>query len=475
MDLSQLEVFLTVAKERRFSRAAEKLYRTQSAISQSIRKLEEDVGEPLFDRSSREGLLTDAGRVLQEYAERLLNLRGDAQSALQELRSLHKGKLTIAANEFTALYLLPILGDFRRLHPMIKITVQRSLGSNIPDDLLRHKVELGVLTYDPEEPQLKSIVVYQDELILGFQSMIDENWSWGVRGVYRRLNNAIDDMEITSNGIVCDGEPGYVGFIMGNPGKTATVYTDTDCDGDNDAFVNIDTAHAGWAMYDDDGNYVGDRGFSEPKRVYEAIELMVDRAWDNHWSFNAVYTLSWTKGNAEGPVNSDTDFGDAGRTEAFDDPWVNYGAYGYLPNDRRHQLKVRGSYALNEHWEFGGALTVQSGRPISKLGECNPYDETCYWSFFIYNEATDSYELHPRGAGGTTPWLYDLAANVTYRHSFSTADLSVKLAVYNLLNQQRMTEVDEFLGSVPNGNEDYGIGTGYQAPRYGLLTLKLDF
>jgi DNA-binding transcriptional LysR family regulator len=166
MDLSQLEVFLTVAKERRFSRAAEKLYRTQSAISQSIRKLEEDVGEPLFDRSSREGLLTDAGRVLQEYAERLLNLRGDAQSALQELRSLHKGKLTIAANEFTALYLLPILGDFRRLHPMIKITVQRSLGSNIPDDLLRHKVELGVLTYDPEEPQLKSIVVYQDELIL---------------------------------------------------------------------------------------------------------------------------------------------------------------------------------------------------------------------------------------------------------------------------------------------------------------------
>ena len=166
MDLSQLEVFLTVARERRFSRAAEKLYRTQSAVSQSIRKLEEDVGEPLFDRSSREGLLTDAGRVLQEYAERLLNLRGDAQTALQELRSLHKGKLTIAANEFTALYLLPILGRFRRLHPMIKITVQRSLGSNIPDDLLRHKVEMGVLTYDPEEPQLKSIVVYQDELIL---------------------------------------------------------------------------------------------------------------------------------------------------------------------------------------------------------------------------------------------------------------------------------------------------------------------
>jgi DNA-binding transcriptional LysR family regulator len=165
MDLSQLEVFLTVVREGRFSRAAEKLYRTQSAVSQSVRKLEEDVGEPLFDRSSRDGQLTDAGRVLKEYAERLLNLRNDAQEALGELRSLHQGKLGIAANEFTALYLLPVLAEFRRLHPMIKITVQRSLGSRIPDDVLRHNSELGVLTYDPQDPQLCSTVVYLDELI----------------------------------------------------------------------------------------------------------------------------------------------------------------------------------------------------------------------------------------------------------------------------------------------------------------------
>jgi len=165
MELSQLEVFLAVARERRFSRAAEKLYRTQSAVSQSIRNLEKELGEPLFDRSSRDGLLTDAGRVLQEYAERLLNLRADAHEALAELKDLHKGKLVISANEFTALYLLPLLGKFRRLHPMIKITVNRSLGSRIPDDVLRHNSELGVLTYDPEDSQLRSIVVFQDELI----------------------------------------------------------------------------------------------------------------------------------------------------------------------------------------------------------------------------------------------------------------------------------------------------------------------
>ncbi|HTR65402.1 MAG TPA: LysR family transcriptional regulator [Terriglobales bacterium] len=165
MDLSQLEVFLSVAHEGRFSRAAEKLHRTQSAVSQTIHKLEQELGEALFDRSSRDGTLTDAGRVLQEYAERLLNLREGAHAALAELRELQKGKLVIAANEFTSLYLLPVLAEFRRLHPMIKVTVQRTLGSRIPDDVLHHKCEFGVLTYDPVEPLLNSTVVYLDELI----------------------------------------------------------------------------------------------------------------------------------------------------------------------------------------------------------------------------------------------------------------------------------------------------------------------
>ena len=164
MDLAELEVFLTVTREGRFSRAAEKMHRTQSAVSQTIRKLEQELGEPLFDRSSREGALTDAGRVLQEYAERLLNLRSGAHDALKELREVQRGQLVIAANEFTALYLLPVLGNFRRLHPMIKITVLRSLGSRIGDQVLRHAADFGVLSFDPQEPLLSSVVVYSDEL-----------------------------------------------------------------------------------------------------------------------------------------------------------------------------------------------------------------------------------------------------------------------------------------------------------------------
>ena len=154
-----------VAREHRFSRAAEKLFRTQSAVSQTIHKLEVELGEALFDRSSREGVLTDAGKVLVEYAEKLLNLRSEAAESLVELRELQKGKLVIAANEFTALYLLPILAEFRRLHPMIKITVQRALGSHIPDDVLRYRAEFGVLSYEPQEPSVHSIVVYLDELV----------------------------------------------------------------------------------------------------------------------------------------------------------------------------------------------------------------------------------------------------------------------------------------------------------------------
>ena len=165
MELAQLEVFLMVAREHRFSRAAEKLFRTQSAVSQTIRKLEVELGEALFDRSSREGVLTDAGKVLVEYAEKLLNLRREAAESLVELRELQKGKLVIAANEFTALYLLPILAEFRRLHPMIKITVQRALGSHIPDDVLRYRAEFGVLSYEPQEPSVPSVVVSLDELV----------------------------------------------------------------------------------------------------------------------------------------------------------------------------------------------------------------------------------------------------------------------------------------------------------------------
>jgi len=164
MDLSQLETFLAVAEERSFSRAAVRLRRTQPAVSQVISKLEGELGEVLFERASRDGSLTDAGEVLREYAQKMLNLRTEAAAALTELRSLHRGRLNLAANEYTCLCLLPLLDQFRRENSRIKVAVQRSLASRIADEVLLHSVELGVVSFRPEDPQVRSIVVYRDEL-----------------------------------------------------------------------------------------------------------------------------------------------------------------------------------------------------------------------------------------------------------------------------------------------------------------------
>jgi len=166
MDLFQLETFLAVSEERSFSRAATRLRRTQPAVSQAIAKLEAELGEVLLERSSRDGTLTDAGEVLRDYARKLLNLRTEAAGALQELRELHRGRLNLAANEYTSLALLPLLDEFRRGNPRIKVTVQRALASRIADDVLVHTVEIGVLSFRPDDAAIQSVVVYRDELDL---------------------------------------------------------------------------------------------------------------------------------------------------------------------------------------------------------------------------------------------------------------------------------------------------------------------
>jgi DNA-binding transcriptional LysR family regulator len=164
MDLNQLETFLAVAEERSFSRAAVRLHRTQPAVSQVIRKLEEAVGETLFDRAARDGSLTAAGVLLRDYAQRLLALRREAVSALDELKSLERGHLQLAANEYTCMYLLPAIDAFRREFPHIGVTVQRMLASRIPEELSLRTFELGVISFRPDPALFRTIAVYGDSL-----------------------------------------------------------------------------------------------------------------------------------------------------------------------------------------------------------------------------------------------------------------------------------------------------------------------
>src|SRR3989442_15364760 len=166
MDINQLEVFLGVAHEKSFSRAAETLHRTQPAVSQAIRRLEAELGEQLFDRSSKDGTLTAAGRVLYDFAQQMMNLRQHAHSAMRELRDLHRGKLSLSANEYTVMGLLPLIPIFRARHPHIKIEVKRSLASRIPSEILERHVEIGVVSFKPNEQSIKSVPVTSDELAL---------------------------------------------------------------------------------------------------------------------------------------------------------------------------------------------------------------------------------------------------------------------------------------------------------------------
>lgn len=367
-------------------------------------------------------------------------------------------------------YLTPVLGAQIG-------TVDDSQGDGTVGDL-RSEVDRDM---DP---------VYQDEAILGFQQSINDAWSYGVRAIYRKLHNAIDDMEISATG-QC-GENGYVGWVMGNPGKKVTVWGDTDCDGSADGWLTVDTAKEGWAMYrqdgvDADGNpaytYIGQRGWNKPKRDYKALELQVDRAWDGKWAMNASYTLSYGKGNAEGPVNSDTDFADTGRTENFDDPWVNLHSYGYLPNDRRHQFKLRGSYAITDDWLVGATLDVTSGGPITGFGVGNPYDSTNYHSYYVCIENCDStysadrvYTLSRRGGYGRLPWSYTLGVSTTWNKQFQDVNLQVKFAVYNLTNQQKKLSVDQDLETdIGYKSETFLWPTSFQSPRYAQLVVTLTY
>ena len=166
MEITELEVLIVVAEEKSFSRAAKHLHKTQPAISQAIRRLETEVGETLFDRSSKEGILTPAGEVLLDYAKQMLNLRRTARTAVKDLKELQQGRVTISANEHTVFYLLPLIAEYKKRYPLIKIHVQRGVASRIPKEIMARDVELGVVSFNPKDKSVRAMPVGGDELIL---------------------------------------------------------------------------------------------------------------------------------------------------------------------------------------------------------------------------------------------------------------------------------------------------------------------
>ena len=167
MDLLQLEHFLAVVEERTFTRAAERVSRTQPAVSQSIKKLEDEIGVPLFARDVHEVSLTEAGRVLAEYARRMVRLRDEAMRQVGELKSLRAGTLTIAAHESAAVYLLPApLRNYLQKFPDIKVGIHRSRLSEIPRQVMDREVDVGFVKDEPAFHELQWVEVHTDEMML---------------------------------------------------------------------------------------------------------------------------------------------------------------------------------------------------------------------------------------------------------------------------------------------------------------------
>jgi DNA-binding transcriptional LysR family regulator len=166
VDLAALQVFQMVANERSYSRAAEKLFRTQPAISIAMRKLEDWVGQPLFVAGSGARTLTDAGVLLLEYSNRMLNLREEIRKGLHELKGLERGQVSVGVNESSIHALLPSLIEFREAHPGIRVRVHRVFSRDVPRELLNHQLDIGVISYLPEERELTAVEFYRDSLVL---------------------------------------------------------------------------------------------------------------------------------------------------------------------------------------------------------------------------------------------------------------------------------------------------------------------
>jgi DNA-binding transcriptional LysR family regulator len=167
MDLLQLEHFLAVAEEGTFTRAAERVSRTQPAISQSIKKLEEELGTPLFARDVHDVSLTEAGKALVGYAQKMVRTRDDALRMLGSLKHLSSGTLNIVAHESAAVYLLPsALRYYLARFPDIKVGIFRSRLTEIPRRIVDREMHVGFVKDEPALRELQCVPVHSDEMVL---------------------------------------------------------------------------------------------------------------------------------------------------------------------------------------------------------------------------------------------------------------------------------------------------------------------
>lgn len=167
MDFDQLETFLEVARHSSFSRAAEKRFRTQPAISSQIRALEEEVGARLFDRSGGKVALTAAGKVFQQYAEQTLESRKTMMVTVAEMERVPRGEIVVGANEGTCLHILPeVFAEFKKLYPNVGVQISRLERAKILESIIDNSVDFGVVSAPVDDKRLTVVTIHRDELVM---------------------------------------------------------------------------------------------------------------------------------------------------------------------------------------------------------------------------------------------------------------------------------------------------------------------
>ena len=314
--------------------------------------------------------------------------------------------------------------------------------------------------------------MYQDEIVVGYNYALDSGIELGVRYMNRDLKTSIEDVAIdaavidyyntnggwTAGGTVEETFSGFHQYVLTNPGADMNIYIP-----ETDEFIDLSAAQL---------------NYPEAERTYESLEFTFNRPYDGSWSLAGSYVYAKSEGNNEGYVRSDNGQDDAGITTNFDQPGLVDGAFGYLPNDRRHTVKVFGTYAITDRLNVGGNLLWQTGRPQNCFGT-HPTDdfaaaygnESFYCNANLVSDSTSTDPvLVPRGSLGETDDLIQLDVNVQYRMQFGDSDLLLSADIFNVLDEDSVQEVQEDSGSI-----GYGMPFRYQQPRTLRLTARYSF
>lgn len=323
----------------------------------------------------------------------------------------------------------------------------------------------------------------RDEYILGYETSLNDDLTLAVRATYREVTSALDDY--------C-GAYAWPFCIMLNPGEDMSWFKDAYYwDGET---LTVEGHADGLADSSTPVTHSKDT-LRLPKANNEYLSLQTSLDYrSEQFRMKLIYTWARSTGNFEGAVKSDINQADAGITQDFDFPALMDGAQGYQPNDRRHVLKLFGTYSVTDDFSVGFNSVLSSGKPKSAFGRGYPdHHADVYGSygdtFYIYtgncpdtngNGSCDQeekvYNFSPRGSVGRTAWTFNIDLNATYQFSMSDIDMRVTLDVFNVLNSQGETKLNEHY-EVSEGvvNQYYGAAYDWQAPRNVRLGFEARF